>query len=181
MKTPPPPPPAADPMDDASVEHALRASRRLEDAPEHVIQRAFAAWQPRRAAAPAAPSLLQRVVAALTFDSAGASPLAFGMRSAGGTTRQLLFSAEGHDIDLRISPDADPPSGHWLLSGQVLGPDSQGHVTLTDTLGQEAAQSALNEWGEFKLPQVAGGEYTVTVRLGEREIVLPAVLVRHAV
>jgi hypothetical protein len=180
MKTQPPPPPA-DPHD-AAIEQALRASRGLEDAPEHVIQRAFTLWQPPRPAAAAAPpNLLQRVLAALTFDSAGASPLAFGMRSAGGTTRQLLFSAEGHDIDLRISPAGEPPSDHWLLSGQVLGPDSQGHVTLTDALGQEAARSALNEWGEFKLPQVAGGEYTVTVRLGEREIVLPAVLVRQAV
>jgi hypothetical protein len=117
-------------------------------------------------------------VAALTFDSAGASPLAFGMRSAGGAMRQLLFSVEGHDIDLRISPAGDPPAGLWLLSGQVLGPDSQGTVTLTDAQGQEAGQSALNEWGEFKLPPVAGGEYTVSVRLGEREIVLPAVPVQ---
>jgi hypothetical protein len=172
-------PDSRDPSD-AAFERVLRDSRRLDDAPEHVIQRALNVWQPRRQAQ-AEPSLLQRVLAVLTFDSAGASPLAYGMRSAGGTTRQLLFSAEGHDIDLRISPAGDPPSDHWLLNGQVLGPESQGTVTLTDALGQAAGQAALNEWGEFKLPQVADGEYTVTVRLGEREIVLPAVLVRQAI
>jgi hypothetical protein len=178
MKTPPPPAPNTS---DAAIERALRASRDLEDAPEHVIQRALlAAWQPRRP--PRTPSsVLQRVLAALTFDSAGASPLAFGMRSAGGTTRQMLLSAHGHDIDLRISPSGDPPSDHWLLSGQLLGPEAQGVVLLTDAQGRTAGESALNEWGEFRLPPVSGGEYTVTVRLAYREIVLPAVLVRQAV
>jgi hypothetical protein len=173
---------APDPRDpsDAALERALRDSRRLDDAPEHVIQRALNVWQARRQSQ-AEPSLLQRVLAALTFDSGGASPLAFGMRSAGSATRQLLFSAEGHDIDLRISPAGDPPTDHWLVSGQVLGPDSEGVVVLTDENGATAGESPLNELGEFRLPRVRTGEYTVTVRLSGREIVLPAVRVQPAV
>lgn len=175
MKTPPDP---AD-LSDAELERRLHDSRQLEEAPEHVIQRAFAAWQPRRAAAPA-PGLLERLIGVLTFDSGAPSPLAFGARSAGGTTRQLLFSAEGHDIDLRLSPAGEASPEHWLLSGQVLGPDSQGRVWLTDAQGRNGGEATLNELGEFRLPPVPEGEYVMTVRLGAREIVLPGLPVRQA-
>lgn len=166
---------------DAAIELGLHQSRRLQDAPEPVIQRALDLWQVRRqVAASAAPSLLQRVLAVLTFDSGAASPLAFGMRSAGGTTRQMLFSAAGHDIDLRISPAADGRSEHWLLSGQVLGPEAQALVLLSDAHGQAVGESALSELGEFRLPAVAPGQYTVTLRLAGSDIVLPAIDVPQA-
>jgi hypothetical protein len=170
-------------LPDNEIEQQLHRSRQLEDAPEHVIQRAFTVWQPRRQAV-AAPSLLQRLVAVLTFDSGAASPLAYGMRSAGGTTRQMLFSAQGHDVDLRISP-ADESRGaagsaEWILAGQVLGPEAEGAVILTDGSGTEIARVALNDLGEFRLPAVTPGDYTVTLKLGQIEIVLPAVQVPQA-
>jgi hypothetical protein len=167
-------------LTDAQIERGLRSSSRLEDAPEHVIQRAIAVWQPRRQAA-AAPGLLQRVLAVLTFDSGAASPLAFGMRSAGGTTRQMLFSADGHDVDLRVSPAGGLQADQWCLSGQVLGPDAQGAVGLTDAAGQSAGETQLDELGEFRLPAIAAGQYTVTLRLGHGEIVLPSVHVPQAI
>lgn len=169
--------------DDAALEQALRDSRRLEDAPEHVIQRAIGAWRARAAPSPAR-GRLQQVLAALTFDSAAAPPLAFGMRSAGAGQRQLLFSAEGRDVDLRISA-ADPAgvapeAARWQLSGQVLGPDSAGTVALSDMAGRSVGEVALSELGEFQLPAVPAGAYVLTLRLTDAELVLPPLQVPHA-
>jgi hypothetical protein len=165
---------------DADIEHGLRRSRQLEDAPEHVIQRAIASWQPRRQATTAA-GLVERLLAVLTFDSGATSPLAFGMRSAGVATRQMLFSAQGHDVDLRVSPAGGTQADHWLLGGQVLGPEARGVVVLTDVRGQAVAETRLDELGEFRLPAIAAGQYTVTLRLGAREIVLPSIFVPQAI
>lgn len=179
MTTAPKSDPASDPSD-AAIERGLRGSRQLENAPEHAIQRAMAVWQPRHQAA-ATPGLFQRLLAVLSFDSGAASPLAFGMRSGGATTRQMLFSAEGHDIDLRISPASTTQADRWLLSGQVLGPEALGVVRLTDTMAQTVAETLLDEMGEFRLPDIAPGQYTVTLRLGASEIVLPSILVPQAI
>lgn len=168
---------------DAALERALRDSLRLEDAPEHVIRRALAAWRPRGAPG-AARGLLQQVLAALTFDSGAAAPLAFGMRSAGGTLRQLLFSAQGRDIDLRIAATEPaggaPEAAHWQLSGQVLGPDDSGTVVLADAAGQVLGETPLSELGEFRLPTVPAGAYVLTLRFAEIEVVLPPVQVPQA-
>lgn len=164
------------PQDDA-LEQALRASRVLEDAPEALITRTVAAVQALQAArgaqAPAAPGLLQRVVAALAFDSAGAPALAFGMRAGAPTSRQLLFTAHGHDVDLRITAAVPGAGDWWLLSGQVLGPQSQGQVSLADAGGSVVSHCALSEMGEFRLAAVPRGRYTMNIRLGTVEVVLP--------
>lgn len=165
-----------DDLSDAEIERQLRGSRQHEDAPEHVIQRAFTIWQPRRATAPAA-GLRARVMAVLGFDSAAGPALALGVRSAGAATRQLLFSAEGQDIDLRIGPADEAPAGRWVLSGQVLGPEASGSVVLSDGEGRTVAETLLDEFGEFGLPPVAPGAYGLVLRLDGREIVLPVLQV----
>ena len=165
----------ADP-DDNAIELHLRASRRLEDAPESVIQRATAIWQ-RPARAGATPGLLPRLIAALGFDSSTAPAVAQGVRATGAATRQLLFSAEGHGIDLRIAASGD----QWALSGQVLGPDSYGSAVLADAQGRPAGEALLDELGEFRLPAIAAGRYTLTFRLRSSEIVLPPIDVPQAV
>ena len=164
--------------DDTAIESNLRASRRLEEAPETVIQRATAIWQrPARPARPAdAPGLLSRLIAALGFDSSTASATTLGVRAAGAATRQLLFSAEGHGIDLRIAAAGD----QWAFSGQVLGPDSYGSAVLADAQGQPVGEAPLDELGEFRLPAVAAGRYTLTFRLRSSEIVLPPIDVPQA-
>lgn len=165
--------PEDDTPEDAILQQALRDSRRLLDAPESLIQRTIALFDARASAPAARPGLRQRLEAALRFDSAGLSPLAFGRRSGGGQLRQLVFTAAGHDIDLRVAPAG--PDGSFTLSGQVLGPDSSGTVLLHGEAGQPAAQVELDELGEFRLAAVPSGTYRLTLDLAGVTVDLPPV------
>jgi hypothetical protein len=163
---------------DEELAAALRASRTLDDAPEHLIHRAIASFVPRTARAPA-PGLLRRVLATLSFDSALSPSLAFGVRSTGSAVRQLLYTVDGRDIDLRIEPAEDR---QFRCTGQVLGPDSSGRVRIeavASAAGQASAQAAreaaLSVLGEFSLPPVAEGTYRVTLDLADGAIELPPV------
>lgn len=162
--------------DDADLVRRLRDSRTLEAPPPHVLQRAFDVWRPRPAPAP---SLLHRLVAVLHFDSASTPALAHGVRSAGAVPRQLLYSAEGHDIDLRIEPR---PDGSATLRGQVLGPSLEGHAALqrSDASGPWQVQSALDDLGEFGFDPVPPGEYSLVLELGTVRIDLPPIAVGAA-
>lgn len=157
-------------LSDADLERTLRESRTLADAPEHVIQRAFAVWRPRSHAAPGAEPL-RRLLAALSFDSAAASPLAFGMRGSAAAVRQLLYSVEGRDVDLRIAPGEQAAT--YCVSGQVLGPDCSGMVVIEATSGDERAATMLSDLGEFTLPPVAAGLWRLTLELADAAIELP--------
>ena len=154
----------------ADIEQTLRASRRLEEAPEALIQRAIGLWQPRAAPAGGEDGLLQRWRATLRLDSAATGNVALGLRSSGvASTRQMLFSAEGRDIDLRLEP---LPDHHWRISGQVLGPDSTGQAELRcgDTPAQRVA---WNELAEFEFAPVAGGVCTLMLCSDGWQIDLP--------
>lgn len=132
------------------------------DAPRDVIAHARNVF--RHGASLKSASLVRRIVAALTFDSLTSAP-AFGMRSGQAGTRQLLFSAEGNDIDLRISAQADG----WVISGQVLGATSKS----ADALLQGDAHSTmavLNDLSEFSFAPVPPGNYKLNVRLGDVEV-----------
>ena len=99
-----------------------------------------------------------------------------GMRSVASDTRHLLFSAQGRDIDLRISPAAD----QFALTGQILGPDEAGVIELAARAhdGQKASGARivpLDALGEFRLDGVPGGTYQMTLRMGGDEIVLPPI------
>lgn len=151
--------------DDAALESALRASRTLEDAPEALIQRAIGLWQaPARGAAPPR----RRLLAVLGFDSAGAAPLAFGRRSTGTEVRQLLFSAEGRDLDLRVTPAA---GGRWQVAGQVFGPDTIGVARAE--VGSERAEAAWNELCEWRFDALPAGECRIVLAGEGWEIELP--------
>lgn len=156
--------------DDELLQRRLRDSRQLEDAPEHLIQRAIDLWQPRAAAATES-GALRRWIATLRFDSAASDHLALGLRTGGAsTTRQMLFSAEGRDIDLRLEPLADR---RWRISGQVLGPDAAGIAELR--CGDAAPQQvAWNELCEFEFEPVATGICALTLRADGWEIGFPS-------
>lgn len=101
--------------------------------------------------------------AALRFDSARQGP-AIGLRAAESHERQLVYTAETFDVDLRVT-QADKG---WQLAGQVLGPDTAGFVEAAGDTGTERAP--LNESCEFTLPPLSAGVYALTLRLGDVEV-----------
>jgi len=113
------------------------------------------------------PSLLHVIVAALTFDSLTNAP-AFGLRSQTTAGRQLIYSAEAADIDLRVSPEND----QWQISGQVLGVDcTSGDVDLK---GDDFSASAkMNELCEFSFGAVPAGAYKFSIHLADVLIETP--------
>ncbi|MDP3822738.1 MAG: hypothetical protein Q8R33_14805 [Burkholderiales bacterium] len=151
------------------IDALLRASRALEDAPEAVIGRAIGLW---RAAAPAVaptPGAVERFVAALRFDSAGTTPLTLGMRAGTSAVRQLLYSASGRDIDLRLSR---PDGGDlWRISGQVLGPDAEGTAELTAE--GFSARCTWSELCEFHFDAVPAGRFRLLLHSAQWEIEVP--------
>ena len=159
--------------DEQLLERLPRAAA-LPDAPADWVQRAVAAWQPPLGArlAEIAQGLREQVQALLKFDSWAAAPLATGLRSTGSSaTRQLVFSAEGRDVDLRIAP---AEGSLFTLSGQVLGPDEAGTVTLQpEATGVTPQMAALDAFGEFHLPGLAPGRYRLSLLLPGQELVLP--------
>lgn len=117
-----------------------------------------------------APGLLRRVLATLSFDSSALTPV-FGVRSGqAAPARQLLFSAGGFDVDLRLAEGHDG----WTISGQVLGPcDGGGRVEVFDESDADRAvvvSTTLNDLCEFTLPPVAAGAYTLRLRLADVEV-----------
>lgn len=163
--------------DDELARLARRAVDALPDAPADSIQRAIALWP---APTPQQPSPLREAVASgwrlvqavLRYDSAVASPLALGLRggAAGGPTRHLLFSAEGRDIDLRVTASRD----RFAIMGQVLGPDEAGRIELHDDDGHRAG-AELDELGGFVLDDLPPGRYRMSLRAGGDEVALPPI------
>jgi anti-sigma factor RsiW len=140
-----------------------------EDAPAHALASAVRMFR-ARPSAERAQSLVSRIVAALTFDSAALTP-AFGIRSGqAAPARQLLFSAGDFDVDLRLAQGGEG----WTVSGQVLGPCEGGSVELTLGGSEDSAQRAtLNDSCEFTLPPVAEGVYALRLSFGETEVEIP--------
>lgn len=163
---------AADPAVAAEVvrlQHlfALMGSDDSMDAPAHVINRALRLM--RSPVPPTAPSLRQRLVAALRFDSTQ-TPLAMGVRQEAAAGRSLLMSAGDYDLDLRVTPAGGTG---WQVSGQVLGPEEEpgGQVELRGTAGSVTAM--LNALQEFVLPPVPTGTYELVLYQAGLEIVVP--------
>jgi hypothetical protein len=167
--------------DDAFTQQVHRAVRDLPDAPAAWQQAAIGLWPAASAtstgsaAAQAAAALVRVITSALTFDSwatsGSAHGLAHGMRSTRNPTRHLLYSAQGRDIDLRITPAAE----HFSLNGQVLGPDEAGRIELALVDAQTAAghRGVLDDMGEFRLDGVPAGRYVLTLHLANGSVVVP--------
>jgi hypothetical protein len=139
----------------------MMRSDRTTDAPRDVLSAAINIFSQEKR------SPLRRIVALLIFDSRNAGP-AFGMRSFPASSRQLLYSAEETDLDLRITVQND----ECVLAGQVIGDGcAEGHVEISGVAGRSKA--TLNEVGEFTLPPIPIGNYSLTVRMLDREIEIP--------
>ena len=149
----------------------LMRSDDVEDAPANLVKYAKNIFTGR--SANREPSRLARLLASLTFDSLTAKP-AFGLRSGTSAGRQLVYSTEMADIDLRVSPQ----SGEWEIAGQILGSSqSRGKVNLESA--SFSASADLNELAEFGFQSVPSGIYTMFVQLPELEIEIPPLQLGH--
>jgi hypothetical protein len=136
-----------------------------EDAPAGLIRDAKSVFHKKVVAH--GPTLLQVIVASLTFDSLTNAP-AFGLRSQTTAGRQLIYSTETADIDVRVSPEND----QWQVVGQLLGEDCPGGEVELD--GDDFSASAeLNELCEFSFGSVPAGAYKISVRLADQLIQTP--------
>lgn len=167
----------------ALVQHVIA----LPDAPPPLRMQALDLWH-RRLGAPLdmvehgarrSPAS-KRWMAVLCFDSWAASPVAAGMRALPTDLRQLLFSADGCDIDLRVAPRGVAGAGcaEFTLSGQVLGPLSEGRVEISGIDNADLAPPntkvvTVQPPGEFHVEGVHAGSYRIVVCLGDTEIELP--------
>jgi hypothetical protein len=135
-------------------------SDRAPDVPRDVLLSAINIFSPRQ-------SPLRRVMAILTFDSRYSAP-AFGMRSVRTVSRQMLYSAEETDLDLRMTVQND----ECILSGQVIRDGCEsGFVEISGATG--SSKATLNELCEFTLPAVPIGNYSLTLKMLDIEIEIP--------
>ena len=121
------------------------------------------------------PSLARRLVAALSFDSLQMSP-AYGVRSgqSAASTRQLLYSAEEYDLDLRLTETSEG----WVVLGQVLGQECAGAAVELAGAQEATVRADVNEQCEFRLPAVPPGSYQLSLRFKDLEIEIPQLELR---
>jgi hypothetical protein len=131
------------------------------DAPRDVLLSAINIFSPKTELP------LRRIVATLIFDSRSNGP-AYGMRSLHTASRQLLYSAQQTDLDLRITIQNE----ECIVAGQVIRDDcAGGRVEISGPTG--SAEASLNELCEFTLPAIPVGNYSLRVRMVDIEIEIP--------
>lgn len=142
--------------------------------PSDVLQRMWSVFQMER------PSWSQRIIAALQFDSF--RQLALSPVRGVTQSRQMLFSAPGVDIDLRLTPD----DGAASVRGQVLGMDDVAEQSQQETImvslcqaGEVVACTQTDEWGQFSFSYVPTGTYDLLVSYGETQIVVENLLLEY--
>jgi hypothetical protein len=143
------------------VEH-MRTDR-SEDAPPQAIAQAIEIFQSRPT--PLAPTIRQRIQAILRFDSKQTLQPS-GVRARAQFERQLLYNIGDADLDMQLAPEGDL----WRIAGQVLGPDVRGSIELEGN--GKAIQASLNELGEFRLPPMPSGTYTLMLHLAATDVEL---------
>jgi len=138
-----------------------------EDAPRDLLQAAINLFSPETQ-----PPALRHIIAILMFDSRHAGP-AFGIRSLRSTSRQLLYSAQETDVDLRITVQND----ECIVAGQVIRDGCvSGRVEISGDTGSAAA--SLNEVCEFTLPAIPLGNYSLRVTMPDVQIEIPELKLR---
>ena len=123
------------------------------------------------------PGTLRRLVAALSFGG-GLRPVE-GVRSAGGTEGQLVYTTEAADVALNFR--RRPGNGKLDVDGQVFSneagePEAFGVQILSGT--DEVGTTATDELGEFAFEGIAPGEYQILLSGEEVEILISPVELR---
>jgi len=131
------------------------------DAPRDLLQSAINIFSPEKR------SPLRHIIAILTFDSRVAGP-AYGIRSLRSSSRQLLYSAQETDLDLRVTVQND----ECIVAGQVIRADCvNGQVEISGDAG--TATASLNEVCEFTLPAIPVGNYALRINMPDVQIEIP--------
>lgn len=139
----------------ARIERILRVMRSDDsrDAPPALIAQAVAAFR-RRVVEPN-PTLIERLAAVLRFESTPLAP-AMGLRSESAAERQLLFTANEFDIDLRLSEE----NGGWRVRGQLLGADVG--AGIAQLVGSDRTfQAEIDASSSFALSPAPAGRYSL--------------------
>ena len=139
----------------------MMTTDRADDVPADLLRSAINTFSPDRE------TPIRRIVAVLTFDSRSAGS-AFGMRSIRTPSRQLLYSAQDTDLDLRVSVQNE----ECVVTGQIIREGcAGGHVEIS---GETASATAsLNDLCEFTLPPIPVGNYSLRVKMPDVEIEIP--------
>lgn len=132
-----------------------------QDAPRDLLYSAINIFSPEKR------TPLRHIIAILTFDSRVAGP-AYGIRSLRSSSRQLLYSAQDTDLDLRVTVQND----ECVVAGQVIRADCvSGQVEISGNAGSVTA--SLNEVCEFTLPAIPLGNYALKIKLPDVQIEIP--------
>jgi hypothetical protein len=107
-------------------------------------------------------SLVKRFLAVLDIDLSANKPV-FGERSAPSAIRQMLFKTDDVAIDLRVSNNPDG----FTLKGQILGVN---FANSTVKLGD--FETTANDLSEFNFDKIPAGEYSLTIRTLEKEVIV---------
>lgn len=131
------------------------------DAPRDLLQSAINIFSPEKR------TTLRHIIGILTFDSRVAGP-AYGIRSLRSASRQLLYSAQETDLDLRVTVQND----ECIVAGQVIRADCvSGLVEISGDAG--SATASLNEVCEFTLPAIPLGNYALKIKMPDVQIEIP--------
>jgi len=132
-----------------------------QDAPRDLLYSAINIFSPEKRTS------LRHIIAILTFDSRVAGP-AYGIRSLRSSSRQLLYSAQDTDLDLRVTVQND----ECVVAGQVIRADCvSGQIEISGNAGSVTA--SLNEVCEFTLPAIPLGNYALKIKLPDVQIEIP--------
>lgn len=118
------------------------------------------------------PSVVQRLVASLTFDGFAGPAVAGARGGATGTDRQLLFGTDLADVAFHVLPGN---AGTMVLDGQVLLLDDEADADADVALlaidgGDAAAIVATDAEGQFRFEGVAAGSYLLRIDLASVQL-----------
>lgn len=134
--------------------------------PQEVLNRASALITLRTPV----PSLRQKVVASLRFDSRVQEVT--GARDADRSSFKLLFEAPDTRIDLLC----ERAGSDWSIAGQVLSLESRDYLWKVLATGTgRVIRTDADLMGEFHLGGLHTGEYELLLQEHNREISLPAI------
>lgn len=141
-------------------------SDRTTPPPASVLKRAIEI--PLKNARASQPGTWTRLSAALSFDSH--LQLSSALTRGASKERQMLFSAENMDIDLKITP----ARGSHDLLGQVMGEQAgnvaSAFVSLQSNSGQILKATETDSLGQFVFREISSGVYDLIFDLETQEI-----------